>query len=276
MKKITVLTIMMAFLVTIPGVANAETITPPRNLIVFKIGDYNYYTQFIDKDYGTHKSSPDKFQMDAAPLIKDNRTFVPIRFLGNALGVPDSNINWDATTQTTTLKGKSELQLTIGNKTLTVNNKATNMDVAPMITNGRTMLPARFVAENLGYTVEWDEENKLVVCYPADTYWPNMNKIMQKVNNLPPGVTDLPAWGNLPTIPVEKGVRVSPPEYKTHVYSIGIDVEVPGAVDNGCAILANIMDDPSAGEKAKTIILNAKKDDIWANLVTLSFNGTVA
>lgn len=58
-----------------------------------------------------------------------------------------------------------------------------------------------------------------------------------------------PAWGPLPTIPVEKGVVVRPPLDKDYVYGISIDVEIPGAVDNGCAILADIMKDPSAGEK---------------------------
>ncbi|UKI35475.1 MAG: copper amine oxidase N-terminal domain-containing protein [Clostridiales bacterium] len=35
-------------------------------------------------------------------------------------------------------------------------------DVAPKIVNNRTMLPARFAAENLGALVLWDEEKELV------------------------------------------------------------------------------------------------------------------
>ena len=35
-------------------------------------------------------------------------------------------------------------------------------DVAPKVVNDRTMLPARFIAENLGATVEWDGEKQLV------------------------------------------------------------------------------------------------------------------
>ena len=75
----------------------------------------------------------------------------------------------------------------------------------------------------------------------------------------------MPAWGPLPTIPVENGVVVDPPLDKNRVYDIDIDYEIPGSVDNGCAILADIVKDPAAGEKAKVIILDAKKDDIWAN-----------
>lgn len=51
------------------------------------------------------------------------------------------------------------ITLTIGKTATTVFGKAVENDVAPMIVNDFTMLPARFVAENLGATVEWDGEN---------------------------------------------------------------------------------------------------------------------
>ena len=53
-------------------------------------------------------------------------------------------------------KGGTELKLTIGQKVGYVNGDAKTLDAAPMIKNGRTMLPVRFVAENLGGTVGWD------------------------------------------------------------------------------------------------------------------------
>ena len=52
--------------------------------------------------------------------------------------------------------------LTIDYKSATVFGAEKTNDVAPKIVNGRTMLPARFVAENLGAKVEWDGENKVV------------------------------------------------------------------------------------------------------------------
>lgn len=51
---------------------------------------------------------------------------------------------------------KTELRLTIGQKTAYVNGEAKALDAAPIIRSGRTMLPVRFVAENLGGTVGWD------------------------------------------------------------------------------------------------------------------------
>jgi len=102
--------------------------------------------------------------MDAAPYIKAGRTYVPVRYLGLALGVADSDVVWDATAQTATLTlGDKVIVLTIGSTTMTVNGEAKTMDVAPEITNGRTMLPARYVAEGLGYVVGWDASTGTVL-----------------------------------------------------------------------------------------------------------------
>lgn len=102
--------------------------------------------------------------MDVAPYIKDNRTYVPYRFLAQALGVNDADIVWDAAANTVTItKGDKVVVATIGSKTMTVNGEATEMDVAPEITANRTMLPARFLAEALGFTVGWDALTSTVV-----------------------------------------------------------------------------------------------------------------
>ena len=56
----------------------------------------------------------------------------------------------------------NQIILTIGKKDAQVFGKSKTNDVAPKIVNDRTMLPARFVAENLGAKVEWDGEKELV------------------------------------------------------------------------------------------------------------------
>lgn len=55
-----------------------------------------------------------------------------------------------------------QLILIIGEKSAKVFGKTKTNDVAPKIVNDRTMLPARFVAENLGAKVEWDDNKELV------------------------------------------------------------------------------------------------------------------
>jgi len=46
---------------------------------------------------------------------------------------------------------------------LIVNGQTIEMDVAPVQINGRVMVPARFVAEPLGASVQWDVLNNAVV-----------------------------------------------------------------------------------------------------------------
>ena len=55
-----------------------------------------------------------------------------------------------------------QIILTIGQKEALVFGKTKANDVAPKIVNERTMLPARFVAESLGASVDWDEAKQLV------------------------------------------------------------------------------------------------------------------
>ncbi|RIE06915.1 stalk domain-containing protein [Candidatus Cryosericum terrychapinii] len=92
------------------------------------------------------------------PVIVAGRTLLPIRAVVEAIG---GTIEWDATTRTVTIvAGAVTMGLTIGNRMATVNGTilpidSTNATVVPLIVGGRTMLPVRFVGEQLGGTVEW-------------------------------------------------------------------------------------------------------------------------
>lgn len=60
-------------------------------------------------------------------------------------------------------KEDNEFILTIGSKYAIVYGEVKVNDVAPIIRNERTMLPARFVAENLGATVSWNQSEQQVI-----------------------------------------------------------------------------------------------------------------
>ena len=97
--------------------------------------------------------------LDSPPVIKNGRTLVPIRAIIEALA---GTVGWDATTKKATVTlGKKTIALWIGKSAATVNGVSTLIDstdakVVPEIINGRTMLPLRFVSENLGATVSWE------------------------------------------------------------------------------------------------------------------------
>lgn len=92
--------------------------------------------------------------LDAAPIIRDGRTMLPVRFVAEAFG---ATVGWDGATSTATVKTDDiEIKITIGATTATVNGATVKLDAPAFIENGRTYMPVRFVAENLGATVAWD------------------------------------------------------------------------------------------------------------------------
>jgi hypothetical protein len=105
-------------------------------------------------------------KLDAAPFIKDGRTLLPIRALIEALG---GTVQWDATTKTATVVlGSRTVALTVGSTTALVNGSPVTLDVAPVIVKGRTFLPLRAVAENVGLDLAWEPVSRTV----SLTYWP--------------------------------------------------------------------------------------------------------
>jgi hypothetical protein len=112
--------------------------------------------------------------MDAAPYIDNSsgRSLVPVRYLGDAL---NATTNWDGNTQTVTVtSGSNNITLVIGNTAMTVNGQAQTLDQAPVIKDGRTYLPARWVANALGYQVDWNAANKIVIIWPNGTTEPGI------------------------------------------------------------------------------------------------------
>lgn len=96
--------------------------------------------------------------MDVQSYAKGDLTYFPVRYLAYALGVSKDDIAWaDEAKSVTITKGQTTVIMTIGDNTMMVNDKPIKMDVAPEISNSRTMLPARWLAEALGAEVSWDD-----------------------------------------------------------------------------------------------------------------------
>lgn len=92
---------------------------------------------------------------DVDPTIRSGRTMVPLRAAGEALG---AQVNWDQGTQTAiAVKDDRTVQFQLYNQTYYVNGQAYHTDVAPTMTNNRTLLPLRVFAESLSADVYWDQ-----------------------------------------------------------------------------------------------------------------------
>jgi len=99
-------------------------------------------------------------QFDVPPATIDGRTMVPMRVIFEALG---AEINWNDRTRTiTATRDNLTIVATIGSRTMTVNGVRTEMDVAPTVIDGRTLVPVRFVSEAFGTEVEWDANTRIV------------------------------------------------------------------------------------------------------------------
>ena len=189
-KRIVAGMLMVTMLLGSMTIAGAETIEVQDESqqviksIVFAIGKDTYYVN----------GQTPGVKMDAAPFIENDRTYVPVRFLGNALGVKDDNIGWEQSTQKVTLSYKDIVaSMAIGSKDIYSNSVKTVMDVAPQIKPpGRTFLPARYVAEALGYEVDW-QNGKYVVIWPTGSDKPNVEIVKEYIEQQQPQPQQPPA-----------------------------------------------------------------------------------
>lgn len=112
---------------------------------------------------------------DQVPYLENSRTFVPIRFIAQGLGIED--IHWDQATQTAILKHNGDtIYLTVGSRTARINENNVVLDTPVNIYNGRVFVPIRFVAETFQCTVDWNASNYTVHIQKQDNltedlYW---------------------------------------------------------------------------------------------------------
>ena len=100
---------------------------------------------------------------DVAPEIKNDRTMLPIRIIAEALG---AKVTWNEAEQKVTItEDDLTIEIFIGQPFATVNGKPVQLDAPAYIANDRTYLPLRFVAENLGATVEWNAADSSVTIF---------------------------------------------------------------------------------------------------------------
>lgn len=92
------------------------------------------------------------------PLIRNGTTMVPVRAIVESVG---GSVGWDAVARRLDIQlGSRTVTVWVGRATATVNGSTKAMSVTPAIIGGRTVIPLRFVAENLGCLVGWDQPTK--------------------------------------------------------------------------------------------------------------------
>ena len=98
---------------------------------------------------------------DVAPVMESDRVLVPFRAIFEAFG---AEVGWDGETQTVTAsKDGLDMSLQIDNLDITVNGKTITLDVPPRLANNRTLVSVRAVSEGSGATVDWNENEQMVI-----------------------------------------------------------------------------------------------------------------
>ena len=101
---------------------------------------------------------PVETEMDVAAFIDKDRTYIPLRFVGESMGF---EVTWDEANRTAILKNKDkEVKIAVDSNVFYVNGEKFESDVKPMIKNGRTMIPvgnfARAIGLQDGKDIFWD------------------------------------------------------------------------------------------------------------------------
>lgn len=207
---LTVIAVLLALAVA-PALADQVNVYQDNQLVksvVFAIGMDEYFIN----------GQTPGVKMDAKAFIENDRTYVPVRYLAYALGLAPGDVAWDNDKQKATLtKGGTVLEMTIGKAEVITNGQANAIDVAPVLKSEptwRTYLPARYVAEGLGYQVDWDTNTRTVICWPKGGPKPDVSAVQKYVTEskqeaalypdsqpAPTGTYDLSPRGKLEIVP---------------------------------------------------------------------------
>lgn len=130
---------------TVP--AGGDSLYPPAKMVM-TIGQKAYTVN------GQKKS------LDAAPVVKDGTTYVPIRYVMDNFG---GTAAWKVDgKRISVLRGSTMLDLQVGNKDYILNGQRQTSEVTPLIVNNRTLVPIRMVSERLGISVKWEQKTKSI------------------------------------------------------------------------------------------------------------------
>lgn len=142
--------------------------------VVLKVGENIAYV----KNYKT--------DIDVSPMIINNRTYVPVRFLSEGFG---GVVTWDPNKKCANIIYEDkEIKMTLGEDTFWINGEKAAFDAAPVIRDSRTLVPIRAFCTAAGLNVYWDERGFAVITKPDSTLTSANKSILNQIAALFDGV----------------------------------------------------------------------------------------
>lgn len=160
---------------------------------------------------------------DGDVIIKESRTFVPLRFISENLGYKVEY--FDETKDIKISNDKDVVELKVNSKDFSKNGEASEMDVKTFLTNNYTFVPLRFISEAFGKEVGWDDPSRSVHIGNKPAEFPKKAPMVSS-NYV---VKDYPKYGFKLLVPkdVDAKLEIRPAEYEqgVSVYSKYVNVE---------------------------------------------------
>jgi len=124
---------------------------------------------------------------DVSPVIRQDRVMVPLRAIGEGLGLA---VNWDAANYFVMISTNESYLMApagvVGSPQSTIrifyNGGELKSDADPFILNDRTMVPLRLISEEMGMEVDWRADSyEVFISRPAADTTPSY-RICRLVN----------------------------------------------------------------------------------------------
>lgn len=155
---------------SLPVFAAGETAEDVLNTsVVMKIGSSTAYVNNAAKTIDENPS--------VKPELKNDRTFVPVRFISENF---DADVSYDTENETVTVTlGDNNASIKIGSKEMMVNGEQTELDAEPYIYEERTFVPLRAITEAIGKKVFWYNKGLIVIGDRDSISDDNAEKLME-------------------------------------------------------------------------------------------------
>jgi len=103
----------------------------------------------------------DKYTSDVAPVMREERVYIPFRAVFEALG---ATVSYDAAGKKVTAQRDGRtVSFVAGQAQYTTNDVTVQMDAQPFVQDGRTFVPVRFASQALGAAVGWDADTRTAI-----------------------------------------------------------------------------------------------------------------
>ena len=102
--------------------------------------------------------------MDAAPIARSGRIYIPIRYVAYALNIDSSKVTWDTKTRAAIIyDGGNTIKVPLGSKVMSVNGVSQTMEAAAISYNGRIYIPISQIRSAFsGVQMSWNNSSKQI------------------------------------------------------------------------------------------------------------------